>query len=49
MIIHIVKAGDTAANIAARHGVELANLLADNGLEAGASLGAGQSLAVQPP
>ena len=49
MIIHIVKAGDTAANIAARHGVELANLLADNGLEAGDTLVVGQALAVQPP
>lgn len=48
MIIHIVKAGDTASEIAAQYGVELVFLLADNGINESDSLVVGQAIVVQP-
>ncbi len=49
MIIHIVKAGDTISAIAAQYGVNLENLLADNGLRPEDTLVVGQAIVVQLP
>ena len=49
MIIHVVVAGDTIRGIADRYGVEIENLLADNGLEIEDSLVVGQALVIQIP
>ena len=49
MIIYTVKAGDTLSAIANQYGVNLKNLLADNGLSPNDSLVVGQAIAVQIP
>lgn len=49
MIIYIVKPGDTPTGIANLYGVNLRNLLADNGLSPNDSLVVGQAIALQIP
>ncbi len=48
-MIYIVKPGDTPTQIANQYGVNLRNLLADNGLSLNDSLVVGQAIAVQIP
>ena len=48
MIIHVVKEGDTASEIAAYYNVGINNLLADNGLKINDTLVVGQALVIQP-
>ena len=46
MVIHVVTPGETPATIAARYGVPLDRLLADNGLTPDQSLVVGQALVI---
>lgn len=49
MIIHIVENGDTLTGIAARYGVKISNLAADNGLSVVSELVVGQALVILIP
>ncbi len=49
MLIHVVTSGESLSQIAARYGVDIINLAADNGLHTDSPLVVGQALVIQIP
>lgn len=49
MTIHVVKAGETPASIAAQYGVDVRRLMADNDIPESGALAVGQTLVIRFP